>query len=497
MRKRFTLLSVRGDSQVGPPGIALVLTILLVGLLFGMGMTMVNLASSDYQVANNESRSVQSLFNADAGTEEAKMRVSPNAPSGAKIPINTAADWRAYILSGHTQSEVQTLDPTYGKKVWDPSQTESTSNYVFYNTVQTGPGAIPWGWARIQQKVNASGNPIYQDVLTGADTTAASQTVGTSTVFNQPVLIITSEGIQGPVRRMISMELQPVVATTTTTTEVIHDPFADAAHGVAGVELIGNANTDSYDSRDGPYNVNGNRRSNGDVSTDSVAAGAISVAPGSIVDGQAIVGPGGDTSTAIVNQGTITQGVGTEPAAMNLPLSTIPANLTNLGALNPGNPPRGTDCSVMLGEGSYWFASIRITGNAKLCTTGAVKIYVTGDVNIGGNGVATAGNLPPNLLIYGTVDPTNNANRCTSVSIHGNGGFYGAVYAPQASVNVSGNGHAYGALTGNTVRINGSNGAQFHYDEALGNLGRTVTTTVTTNYTTTGFTRYSWREIAF
>ena len=53
----------------------------------------------------------------------------------------------------------------------------------------------------------------------------------------------------------------------------------------------------------------------------------------------------------------------------------------------------------------------------------------------------------------------------------------------------------YGALTGNTVNFSGNGG--LHYDEALGNLGRFVTTTSSTTYTPTGFTRYSWREIAF
>jgi uncharacterized membrane protein YeaQ/YmgE (transglycosylase-associated protein family) len=53
----------------------------------------------------------------------------------------------------------------------------------------------------------------------------------------------------------------------------------------------------------------------------------------------------------------------------------------------------------------------------------------------------------------------------------------------------------YGALTGKTVKINGNAG--FHYDEALGNIGSFVTTSSSTAYTTTGYSRYSWREIAF
>ena len=167
--------------------------------------------------------------------------------------------------------------------------------------------------------------------MTGAETTNATQVVGGNTVTNQPVVVVTSEGLQAPVRRMIAMELQPIISTTTSTNTVVTDPFADAAHGKSSVELIGNAWTDSYNSNNGPYNVNGNRGHHGDVSTDSIANGAVSVGPNSTVDGQALVGAGGDPATGIVNQGTITGTTGTEPSAFALPLSTIPSGLTNLG----------------------------------------------------------------------------------------------------------------------------------------------------------------------
>jgi len=148
-----------------------------------------------------------------------------------------------------------------------------------------------------------------------------------------------------------------------------------------------------------------------------------------------------------------------------------------------------------LNEGTYWFSSLSITGNGQLVINGAVKIYVTGNIDVGGNGVATANNLPTNLLLYGTVDPNNSANKCTSVSIHGNGDLYGAVYAPEADIQTSGNAAVYGSLTGKSVKINGNGG--FHYDEALGDIGKFVTESSSTTYTTTGFSRYSWREIAF
>lgn len=488
---RFQGGDCRRGSPVGPPGVVLVITLLLVGLLSVMGMTMINLASSDYQVATNESRSIQALFNADAGTEEAKMRLSPNAPAAVAIPVVNSASWRAYILSGHTQAEIQAgLDPTYGKAAPDYTANENTSNYVYYNTVQTGPNAIRWGWARIEHVVDGSGNILYQDVTTGQASTAASQIVSVNTVYNPPLLTVTAEGIQGQVRRMITPQLQPIVSTTTTTTDVVTNPFANALHARGSIGLVGNAWTDSYDSRQGAYNQGGNRGHKGDASTDATTAGAVSLNTNTTIDGNVAVGPGGDPATAINAAGTITGTRSAENAAWNMPLSTIPAGATNGGSLSiSGNR------TVTLREGTYWFSSISITGNGQLQTTGAVKIYVTGNIDIGGNGVATANNLPPNLLIYGTVDPNNAANMTTSVSIHGNGDFYGAVYAPAAGIVVYGNGATYGALSGKTVTINGNGG--FHYDQALGDLGRFVTTSTGTTYTTTGYTRYSWREIAF
>jgi len=452
---------------------------------------MINLSSSDYLVATNESRSIQALFNADAGTEEAKMRVSPNAPLSVTIPIGTSANWRAYILSGTTQVQVQGgMDPTYAKAAPNYTTSESTSNYVFYNTVQTGSNAIQWGWARIEHLIDNAGSIVYQDALTGQATTVASQVVGGNTVYNPPMLVVTAEGIQGPVRRMISPNFRPIVSTTTTNTDVITDPFKNAIHAKGTVELVGNAWTDSYNSTNGPYNLAGNRGNNGDVSTDGTAAGIVTVTSGGTVDGDAIVGPGGNPATAINNNGTITGTTGVEPAAQNLPLSSIPAGLVNQGPLTiSGNTPK------TLGEGVYWFSSINITGNGKLIVTGAVKIYVTGNIDVGGNGIATAGNLPPNLLIYGTQDPSDASQKTNTVSIHGNGDFYGAVYAPGAALDVYGNGAVYGALTGNSAKINGNGG--FHYDESLGNLGRFVTTTTSSTFTTTGFSRHSWREVTF
>ena len=485
-------------SSVGPPGIALVLAILLVGLLLVMGLTMINLASSDHKVASNESKSIQALYNADAGSEEAKMRLSPTAPAAMKIPVGTVADWRAYIstdpdCAGQSQatlkSRIAALDPTYALAPSGYTSAEATTNYTVYCTVQ-GTGGIQWGWLRIQHKFSGS-SIVYLDVVTGSETTAPSQAVSGQTVYNQPVQVVTSEGIQATVRRMISMELRPIVATTTATKTVVTDPFSNAAHGKDSVSIQGNVATDSYDSRKGAYDASKNKGSEGDVSTDATTAGAINVGSNATINGDAYIGPGGNVSSGIQSSGTITGTLGTEGSTWDMPLSLIPTGVTNSGALSLAGKSTRT-----LTEGTYWFSSISITGNGQLNIVGNVKIYVTGSIDAGGNGFVNV-NTPPSLLIYGTVDPTNPANKCTSVSIHGNGVFSGAVYAPAANIDVVGNGEVYGALTGKTAKFTGSGMGGFHYDEALGKIGEFVTETPTTTVSNSGYSRFSWREIPF
>jgi hypothetical protein len=477
---------------LGPPGVVLVLAILLVGLLMVMGMTMLNLASSDHQIAGNESKSIQALYNADAGTEEAKMRLNPSAPVANQIPIGVAPNWRAYISTDSDaatatqttlKARIAALDPTY--------VSANAADYTVYPSIQTA-NVIQWGWCRIEKKRDASNNLVYMNVLTGVETTTASATDAAGVTYNNlPVLVVTSEGIQQNVRRMIAMELRPIIATTTTNTTITVDPFAMSAHGKNSISVDGNVATDSYDSRKGAYGGT-NKGANGDISTDATGPGVVAeIGPNATINGDLMVGPGANLASAVQNKGTVNGTTGTEPALTPMPLSTIPAGVKNSGAISLSGK-----ATMTLTSGTYWFSSINISGNGQLTISGNVKIYVTGPVDAGGNGIVNAA-APTNLFIYGTQDPTNAANVCNSVSIHGNGNFSGAVYAPEADITMVGNGETYGALSGKSVKFTGSGMGGFHYDEALGNLGSFVTGGLTTNYSTSGYTRFSWREIPF
>jgi hypothetical protein len=518
MRKRLKSLDSLQGSRVGPSGIALVLTLLLVGLLLVMALSLVSLSSSDYLASANGSSSIQALYNADAGTEEAKMRISPStvfpaAAANVNIPYTASPDWRAYIYSGsianpttaEMQSAIQSLDSTWGKKVYDLTKAEDTTKYAYYNTVQ-GANKITWGWARIQHKFDNIDPTkiVYWDVVNSGETTNATSTdAGGVTFDNLAIVTITSEGIQRKVKRMVEMQINPNPSTSVTTT----DPFGNGAYGKSGVSLSGGPSTDSYNSADGAYGGTKdgtvNKGNDGNVVTDATGTGVIYVGPGGTVNGAAKIGVGGDTSTGVTIQGngTITGGVEVLTTNVSTPPITIPTSgVTDKGTVSlasqtkksdPSNPCDGA--SMVLGTGTYKMSSsdptvpaLKIAGNGFLCVTGPVVIYVDGNIDVGGNGIVNITGQPPNLLIYAT-------NNCTTASIHGNGNFYGGVYAPNAEINIKGSSTSqmFGAASGNTIKLTGNGG--FHYDEAMKHIGEWKTG----NTSYLNYSRYSWREVPF
>ena len=224
------------------------------------------------------------------------------------------------------------------------------------------------------------------------------------------------------------------------------------------LEVEGNALTDSYDSRNGSYNPS-TARSNGSIGTNGVSSGIIEVEGNARVKGNAVVGPGADVTQAIqiAGNGRIdgTRTAATAPVTLD-PVQ-IPTGLIDQGSLRA----TGNDTVTRTG-GTYWFSTIKIDGNGKVNFTGPATVYVTGKVEISGNGIGSAQSLPPNLIIKVKSAQGEGGD---SVKISGNAGFFGAIYAPNSEVKVSGNANIYGALVGNTIEQEGN--GKVHYDEAL------------------------------
>ena len=275
--------------------------------------------------------------------------------------------------------------------------------------------------------------------------------------------------------------------------------FNYAGFGRSSVTMSGAAVTDSYDSRLGRYNVNGNKGYNGDIGGNV----DISVSGSPYVNGNASIGPSGSFSDPIHRYiyGTVSN-----TNNVSLPAVTVPSSLTGLvsgGAIAPNNQ------NVSIGPGNYKYSTINLNGIDTLtinATTGPVNIYLTGNntsisiansaqivipatntqpvtfytdgsTSVSGAGVVNNTYIPSNLLLY---SPSSRA-----ITISNSGSFYGAIYAPSASVTVSGAAVIYGSAIANSLTL--SNSGTVHYDKALTNVPLSGTSSYSVK---------SWREVA-
>ena len=140
---------------------------------------------------------------------------------------------------------------------------------------------------------------------------------------------------------------------------------------------------------------------------------------------------------------------------------------------------QGTDTLRIRGaaDGSATYMQILVNGDVDLSGQAQiimdpgvnVRMFVVGDGNFTGNGVANP-NSPLNFQLYG-VKPTGGST-AGAFKIAGNGGFRGSVYAPNYNINMVGGGSSdsiFGAFVGKTVTMTGVQSV--HYDEAMGDGG--------------------------
>lgn len=111
--------------------------------------------------------------------------------------------------------------------------------------------------------------------------------------------------------------------------------------------------------------------------------------------------------------------------------------------------------------------SVRGNGRILLEDGASVEFFVSGDFDIGGNGIVNEAThpRPKQMVIYGTDTTPGNQK----IKLAGNAVLYGAVYAPNAELELvgggGGSGQLFGAAVAHTIFMNGT--FQFHYDETL------------------------------
>lgn len=316
---------------------------------------------------------------------------------------------------------------------------------VAFNMAENG---VDFAITQLNTDLNYGGTPVYVPMNGTAGRGGFTVSV-TREAANPMVRIIQATGF-APDNNSASRAYQsvPVVVYGMFRPSNLFDfaVFAENTLTLTGTDKM--ASVDSYDSRLGPYTSGG---SDGDIGTNSIAAGAITLNGKTIVQGDALIGPSGDPDDGVDvgPNATITGTTGTLTELQDYP--TPSTTLPSSGDLSV------TTGTQTLMPGTYHYDSLSISGDGTLSLTGEVIIYVSGPVDITGNGVVTADNLPTNLLIYVTTSDT--------VKVAGNGTFYGGIYAPNSLVKNDGNGGIFGAVVSKDYVQTGN--SSIHFDLAM------------------------------
>jgi choice-of-anchor A domain-containing protein len=222
------------------------------------------------------------------------------------------------------------------------------------------------------------------------------------------------------------------------------------------------------------------------IGTNSTTAGAITAKTGVTIDGDIVVGPGGDPEVVINNttEAAITGETYPSITEHKTPYIRVPQTLQDM--VSSGI----IDTSATISSPAK-YDSINLGGATgsdpnkidKVTVDSNVEIYVTGDLKLGNNEeviiqpdaslvIYLGGNLyvdnggainnltkdPKKLKIFGL-------DTCTNIDFKNSGTFWGAVYAPDADIHLYNSFNLYGAVVGKSF-LQDMN-ANFYYDMSL------------------------------
>ena len=346
---------------------------------------------------------------------------------------------------------------------------------------------------------NVSGSTWTREV-TGIEITAggtgAIRVVITDATSNTPT--IHSEGIvSGHPSGDVTKQLQVSLTSG-------FFPYKNGFDSKNGFVLKGqNVTMDSYNSANGAYSGS-NRGSEIRVSTVSIETDAIDIGNANIF-GYVAVGATlapGQTGSDVIDvgkNGTISSYGEAQIVQEDRILTDYYASFPNRPAPSVSSGWEFPNSGTITTSGTYYVdgdwslggnsgalaiapntdvilvvtGEFNLTGKATLTlnTDATLKLFVEGDVSVGGNGILNSSN-PENLEVIGT--NTNEGEQ--TIKINGNGQLSATVYAPNANVELKGggsSGRVYGAVVAYDASLVGN--SHFSFDEALAdvNLGGT------------------------
>lgn len=252
----------------------------------------------------------------------------------------------------------------------------------------------------------------------------------------------------------------------------IKGPFDYAILGIDEVELNNNSSVDGYNFAEGDDGLQ--------VGTLSTSSNKIELKNGCEIDGDVVVGVGGDPDAVIKDQGAdITGQTYAMTRVPDLPAITVPAWLA---ALPSRGDIDGSDTIDMSGK----YGQIDLGNGDTIEVTGPVIVYVTGDITLDNSAQLKVSNSNPDasLILYLAGDfegknggSINNAtanpkklkiyglNSCHDMRFKNGCNLYAAIYAPEAEITFDNSADAYGAVVGKEFEQ--KNSASFHYDASL------------------------------
>lgn len=267
---------------------------------------------------------------------------------------------------------------------------------------------------------------------------------------------IESVGTSGNAERKVICVLEP------------QGPFEFAVFADDGAELKNSSLVDWFNFSPDDENLK--------VGTNSIASGAFVLKNSSIVNGDVVVGMGGDPAAVINNSGTITGDARAMTEKNTLPSIVVPGWLDSL-------PSGGTIKNDTTLNTSAKYSSIDLKNSKTLLIDGDIILYVTGDIVLGNSAELQIDNDASLILYLGgnyegknssTINnQTENAHKlqiycldtCESMVFKNSTDLYGAIYAPNADVIMDNSANLYGAVVSKTLDIR--NSGTVNYDASL------------------------------
>ena len=221
------------------------------------------------------------------------------------------------------------------------------------------------------------------------------------------------------------------------------------------------------------------------IGTTSTDAGAVTAKTGVTIDGDIVIGVGGDTDTVIDNKAEAAVTGQCYPSLLKKKTPTINVPQALLNMASSGALTGSSTISTSVKYDSINLKGVVDPNKTDIINVDAknVEIYVTGDLILG-NGdelqiqpdasltIYLGGNLfidnsgainnltmiPKQLKVYGL-------DTCINIDFKNSGIFYGAIYAPEADIRLYNGVTVYGAMVGKsfTQDVN----ANFFYDMSL------------------------------